>query len=240
MKSNLLVVCTLVFGIFFQACSKDSIKPSDNVITKSYDFTDFVSLEVSDDFKVYVTFSESEESVTVEANDNLMEHIEVEMNGNTLKVSVEDNLNIKGSETLNLRISTAAIYEFKGDEDVEIYLNNELNADQVSIKLSGDSKLKGALISKDLTVDLSGDSYLTLEGSAENLSAELRGDSKIERYGFAVQHLDIDLKGDSEGYLTVTESLEVKARGDSYMHYKGNPEINKRDLAGDSELVKED
>lgn len=240
MKKSIIIISTLILGIFLQACDKEIIKPSSEIVTKEYDFSKFTSLDVANDFKVYVNFSDEAEKVSVEVNENLMEHVVVGMNNGILEIRLKNNVNINGKETLNAYVSAAMINDFQASGDVEIFLQDKLATKNVSIKLSGDSKFDGVLETTSLNANLKGDSYLTLVGSADSLDINLSGDSKIERYDFTVKNLKIDLKGDSEGYLSVTESIDIKARGDSNLYYKGDATIINEDLSGDSKLIKED
>lgn len=240
MKKNIIIFSALILGIFFQSCQQEGIRASSEIVSSEYDFSDFKNLDIANDFKAYVTFSDTEESISVEVNENLLEHVIVEVNEETLEVRLKNNINIRGNETLHVYISTAVIKDFEASGDAEIYLTNELATETVSIKLSGDSKFDGPLETTSLSAELKGDSYLTLTGSTDYLDINLSGDSEIERYGFIVKDLKIDLQGDSKGYLTVSESIDVKARGDSYLYYKGDAEIINEDLSGDSRLIKED
>lgn len=240
MKQQLLIISTLIFGIFFQSCDIEKINPSSEIGTKTYDLDSFTSLDIANDFKVYVNFSDEEEKVSIQVNEDLEKHVLVEVNDGVLEIRLKDNLSIIGNKTLNAFISAPLINDFQASGDVEIYLNDKLATENVSIKLSGDSTFDGVLEAKTLDANLRGDSYLKLIGSADNLDIELRGDSKIERYGFSVKKLKIDLKGDSEGYLSVTESIEVTASGDSNLYYKGAATIIKEDISGDSKLIKVD
>lgn len=199
MKKYTFLTIALLFGILFQSYSQHVIKPSGEIITKEYDFTGFTALNISNDFKAYVTFTDEGEKVSIEADDNLQEHIYVEMDGNTLKIRFKNNFNIRGKETLKAYISVKMINDFVASADSEIYLENKLETNFVKIKLSGDSKFEGAL---------------------------------------EIKEVDIDLKGDSEAYLTVIESINVKASGDSKLSYKGNAKVNNKQIIGDSELVK--
>lgn len=240
MKKSLFIISLLIAGIFFQSCDKETITPSSEIATTEYDFSNFTSLDVSNDFKVYVNFSDDADKVSIEVNDNLKEHVVVEMNDGILKIRLKGNLNILGKETLNAYITTAVIDDFQASGDVEIYLNDPLDSEKVSISLSGDSKFEGVLETPTLNADLDGDSYLNLIGSTDDLDIDLSGDSKIEGYDFMVKNLKIDLNGDSEGFLTVTESIDIKASGDSDLHYKGEATIISENLSGDSKLIKED
>ncbi len=239
MKKSLIIITSLILAIFTQSCNKETIKPSSNIVTKQYDYTSFTSINVSDDFIVNITFSETEEKVAIQVNENLEEHLEVKMNNGTLEIGLKNNISINGNETLIATISTAMINNFKASQDSEIFLQNELATENVSINLSGDSKMDGILETTTTNANLAEDSYLKLVGSTDNFEINLSDDSKVKDYGLTVKNLTINLSGDSEGYLTVTESIDVKASGDSELHYKGDATIISQALSGDSRLINE-
>ena len=128
--------------------------------------------------------------------------------------------------------------ELSGDSRME--LSDYLEAVDVRFDFSSDSKFEGAFECTDFRANLRGDSEALLSGLAINADITASGDSKIEDFEFSVQRLDIDLKSDSEAKLTVTESIDVRASGDSVLEYKGNATINSQDLSGDSKVIKVD
>ncbi len=125
--------------------------------------------------------------------------------------------------------------ELSGDS--EMRLQNVLNAKTVSLDLSSDSKFEGNFNTERLDAELSGDSEVFLSGSAISAGIEARGDSEIGDFSFSIQNLNITLKSDSEAKFTVTETIDIKASGDSKLEYTGSAIINSQDLSGDAEVV---
>lgn len=235
MRSSILLIIAILFSL--QSCDYERVNASGEVTTVEHIFTDFTGIDISSDFKAFITITESEESISIEADDNLHEHIVVELNGTILEIRLKNNTCIKGNETLNAYISSDMLTSFEASGDSEIFLENELQAEDVTIELSGDSKFDGLLTVTDLDVELRGDSKILLVGSTDKLEATAKGDSKIENFGFSVNKLEIDLSGDSEAYLTVHETIDISASGDSKLFYKGDASIVRQNLSGDSEIV---
>ena len=73
MKTKSILLVLFAIAVTFTSCKKNEINvvPSANVTTVEKSFNNFNAIDVSDIFTVYVTFSETEESVVIEANDNL-------------------------------------------------------------------------------------------------------------------------------------------------------------------------
>jgi len=69
-------------------------------------------LEGNDNFKVYINFSDTEEKLRVQANDNLHNYILINKEDIKLTVKLDNVQRIKGKETLNVFITTKNIDNF--------------------------------------------------------------------------------------------------------------------------------
>ncbi|MGS0528251.1 GIN domain-containing protein [Zobellia nedashkovskayae] len=67
----------------------DHVKASDEITTKDLTISDYDKLKVSNAFDVYVNFSEGEEQIRIEANDNLHERIVVAREGNEIIIKLK-------------------------------------------------------------------------------------------------------------------------------------------------------
>jgi hypothetical protein len=238
MKLKSILISTALCLLFF-SCSVDKIiGVSDEITTKHIYVSNFTRLEVSDDFNAYIIFSDTEESVKIEANENLHRHIIIENDGGRLNIRFKNNLNVIGRETLNVFITTKRINDFRANGDSKITLNNLLTDSSIKIRVTGDSYFYGEIDANNLELIVLGDSKADLYGYAKNLDADLAGDSSLIDYDLTVENLKIKLSGDSDAYLTATESIEIDASGDSSLHYKGGAIITYQHLTGDSKIVK--
>ena len=220
----------------------NSIRLSENITSEIHDISGFDKIDVSEDFKVYVHFADGPEKVEIEANENLHDLIVVENDGGTLKIHMK-SYNIEGygkrggaQERLVAHITAQNLNAIKGEEDVSISLEDELQSDQLSIDLSEDCILKGHINVKDLEVKLDEDSILDIEGSARSMTVQANEDSTIKGFELVVGQLEIELNEDSQAKLTVNGDIDLVAKDDSYFYYKGNPNFTRKRLRGDSEV----
>jgi hypothetical protein len=165
-------------------------------------------------------------------------YIIVKKEGNKLIVKLKNNLRVLGKETLNVYIKAKQINNIEGHGDARIDLENPLTNDNLTIYLSGDSFIYGEINATLLKMKLTGDSKADLYGDIKKLDAELTGDSYLKDYDLDIEDLKIKLLGDSEAYVSVTDFIDVEARGDSKLFYKGNPTIVNQELSGDSKVIK--
>jgi len=185
-----------------------------------------------------VNFSSTEEKIIVEANSDLQDRIIIQKKGNTLIAKLRNNVNIRGNATMNLYLTTANISSFLISGDVDITLEDELVTETALIVMSGDSNFKGQLKVLSLDLDIDGDSDVDLYGTADSVKAELSGDSDLRDYDLSIKELNINLSGDSDAYLSVSESIKIRATGDSSLYYKGEASILEKYITGDSKIIK--
>ena len=230
----------LATALLMSSCDTETIRASDEISTRQYSFTSYSGLQISADFDAFVHFSETEERIEIEANDNLHDKIVVSKDGNTLKIRLENKVNVRGNATMKAYITTRNIFDYRVSGDSYVELENLLVADNVSIDLSGDSRFTGEIEVNDLFVDLKGDSEIDVFGTASRLNADLSGDSELKDYDMYVEDLTLKLTGDSEAFLSVMGSIDVDASGDSVLNYRGEAEVVRQRLSGDSKVRKTD
>jgi len=236
--SILLVVFSLIAG-----CTKDNtitVVPSGNATTVQYPYINFTSLRISDAFDARITFSDTEDEVKIQADDNLQDFLDISMSGNELFVGLQEDVEIIGNAILVAHLTTNTIKNFDGSGASRIILDDELLEDEVQIKLSGASFMTGTILNKSkITVNLSGSSNVMFSGGTTSYLVNASGASWLEEYSFIVDFLDIELSGASQAWVTVNEQINVVASGASTLYYKGNGTIASQDLSGGSMVIDE-
>lgn len=240
----LSIALTLSTTSSFSQKGDNYIKLSHNITKEIKDITGFEKIDVSEDFEVYISFSETTEKVVIEANENLHDKIVVEKDGDKLKIYTKSYSysynNLKKSsgakEKLVAYITANNLSEIKGTEDVQIVLKDKLYTDNLIIDLDEDTTLKGYIEAKNLVVLLNEDSTVYLNGSAESMMVDADEDSIIAGYDFVVDNADIKLNEDSVAKLTVNGKIDLRAKEDSFFYYKGNGHFTSKHLSGDSEV----
>jgi len=243
-----LNVLTIVFSFFvttaFAQWGDNYIKLSSTITTETKAISGFDKIEISEDFVVYIMFSDSEEKVEIEANENLHELIQVSKEGSTLKIDTKSYSTSSGGigrkngaeERLVAHITAKRLKEIKADEDVVIELKDKFIGDKLSIILNEDCTLQGHLEVQDLKVLLEEDCEIAIEGSAQAMDVEANEDCMIKGSDFVVGNLKIQLDEDSEAKLTVNGEVDLVAKDDSYFHYRGDANFVRKRLRGDSEV----
>ncbi|HMT07863.1 MAG TPA: head GIN domain-containing protein [Pyrinomonadaceae bacterium] len=183
-----------------------STKGSGNIVSEKRDVAGFNAIDVSNVFVVEVT-AQSEFSVEVEADDNLLPLIKTEVQNGRLEISAEKR--IKSKSPIKVKI---------GAPNIE-----KLNA-------SGASRTTISNISGNgIDIDISGASKVTLSGAANQLTADLSGASSIDATELQCEKVSVDSSGASKAKVNASGTLSVDASGASSISYVGTPAtINKK------------
>ncbi|TGV01534.1 head GIN domain-containing protein [Flavivirga rizhaonensis] len=240
MKTSRLYILLILSGFIISSCSVDTIRvdANDEVTYRNVYITDYSSIEIANGFTAYITFSDTEESIKIEANENLHDHIITSKRDDELIVRLRNNLNIRGRETLNVYITTKYINNFTATADSQIYLENTLIEDNAKIKITADSFFSGHVDANYLELKSTADSNVDLSGSVNILNAYLSADARLSGYDLEVEDLKIKMTADCNANLTVNKTIDVEAVADCTLRYKGNATIIHESLKADSRVIK--
>lgn len=214
-----------MFVCFACVGSGASIKPSTNVITKSFDVAEFSSVLVESPFDVSWTQASSP-SVKVTAPDNVMPYIKVVNAGGRLKLRLSAEQPFKDLKQLKVAIASASLAEvnISGASDFEAdvidsptfsltssgasdFDADKISASTVKIVLSGASDTEiNSLVAKDVKINVSGASDASVDLiSTSTLSLSASGASEAELKG-SLGRATVNASGSS--------SIELQGKAD--------------------------
>lgn len=238
MKSPIIFISAIILYFLGISCDYERIKADQEITSRDFDISDYAGLRVSNAFHVYVTFSDTVENITIEANSNLHDVIEVFKNGSFVNIGLKKHINLRGDVTLNAYITTKYLSNVDISGATRLNFENDFETEHCTLELSGASSITGGVISEYLDLRASGASSIDLFGSIDQLEARLSGSSDLKDFDLIVNHLDMELSGASESYLTVKESIDYRGSGASTLFYKGDASILSLNVSGASKIDK--
>lgn len=198
------------------------------------DYTGFDKVAVGNAFTVDIRQGESF-SVVLNVGDNLVEYLEVGMEGDTLKIGLKEGGDIiRGRKSAEITMPELTNLSFSGSSDGTITGFKSTKALEVS--LSGDSSLQGDVEAGDTSFNVSGASRATLTGSGQNLTVAAGGGSTVDLSKFSTSDANVSAGGDSEVTVNTSGRLDAQADGSSTIYYLGSPTLGTINSTGDSEV----
>lgn len=197
---------------------------SRNVAVKSFN-----SIGVSSGIDLYLTQGGSE-TVTIKGDNDLIKDVIVEQKGTSISIKYKDGINwsrLFKNQSIKVYVNFKTLKGIAASGGSDVYTQNTLKADMLSIAASGGSDLDLTLNVKDLQLAISGGSDADLKGSGENLVITASGGSDVDAYNYVVNNAKVNASGGSDANIHVNKALEAGASGGSDINYKGNPTVRK-------------
>lgn len=236
-KTTTMLLMTL---IILGACElNETVIPSTNVSTQERIVGDYNGIQIEATIVADIQYSDSEETIVIEANDNLHQYIEVDYINNSLRIRLSDHINIKNNATLKAHIITGKVIEnYSASGASQITLVDSRSANNINLNLSGASSFNGGVTSNSLSISISGASSAILNGETELLQGTLSGASELSDFDMTVDEAQLNLSGASRVSLTINDTIELKASGASTLMYQGTGSTNYLDLSDGAQIIK--
>ena len=212
------VASVIVAGFVMTGCDTDllgdGIRGSGNVVTEAREVAGFneVVLLGSGDVVVRVTGTES---LTIEAEDNIMPLLTSEVRDGRLEL---------GSES-----------SFSATEEIT-YTITAIAFDGVTVNGSADVRASGIeSASFDVTVNGSGD--IEPSGKTGDLTVRINGSGDFRGEDLTASTGEIDISGSGSVVVNASDQLDVSIRGSGDVVYIGDP-VLRQDISGSGDVSK--
>ncbi|MCH7591544.1 MAG: DUF2807 domain-containing protein [Planctomycetes bacterium] len=193
---------------------RDQVRGSENRITETYKLETFTTIELSVPADMNVTIGEPT-PLTIEADDNILPLIKVEVIDGRLIISNKQSFKSKKSPKINVTVAQLDGVSVIGAADVHV------------TKLDNES----------LNVSVTGAADLHLSGKTDNLSLSATGAADVHAFKLASHSANVTITGPSDANISVDGSLTVTIVGAGDVNYKGDAKVTKT-IIGDGDVNK--
>jgi len=216
----LLAVClgvvSCVDGQFYR-----SVSGSGNVVKKDRALSGFDGVKVSSGIDVYLSQGDNE-SVVVEADDNLQEYILTEVKDGKLHV-YSDNISIRHAEKERVYVTMKTIKSLKTTSAGDIIGETAIKCDDIELSATSSGDIKIELYAKKVDLDISSAGNIKLNGEGESLNADLSSAGDLHAFDFRVKDADVSVSSAGSADVFASDKLVARASSAGDINYKGNP-----------------
>ena len=224
-----IALFSLIILVFASGCREIAgrrVKGSGHVITEDRTASGFNNVDISGAIDVYVK-QDSATSVKVEADDNILEYIQVHVEGLTLEIYTENNIRLRPSNKIKVYISNSQYKELQISGASSLHTENEITStDAIDVSLSGASEGRLELNAPKVSVNLTGASNASIKGKTKDFEGSASGASKIRGFDLLSENANVDASGASHIEIYASVKIDGEASGASSVNYKGNAQSN--------------
>ncbi len=219
---------------FTGALGGNVISGSGKPTTRTFDFSDFTSISLSNSFQAEITRADSF-GVEITADDNLFDHIQVTKQGTTLQITLDETHQYSfGPNTLKAKLTLPTLTGVTLSGASHATLSGFESTQDLNVNVSGASRLDGDIESGAARIDANGGSQVSLQGSGQNATLRASGASQLQLGHFALDSANVNLSGASTATVNVKSRLDYDLSGASHLTYSGNPTIGSSRTSGAS------
>lgn len=211
-----------------------AVVPSGKVVTESRPATGFKGIRMNVPGTVVLRQGEPE-SVSIEADDNLMPEIETVVDRGSLEIRFRSKMNVVGRPTIRLLVTGPAFDSLAILGSGEI-IGESLKSSALSVSIAGSGDVRIArLEAGTLSTSIAGSGDLKLAGRADEVAVKIAGTGNVVAGSLDAKRAKVSISGSGNAVLLVRESLSVSIAGSGDLRYHGDPALTSK-IAGSGSI----
>lgn len=203
----------------FVSCDDTSTNPaeranvegSQNIIQEQRALDAVGKVMIIGEANVYYTQS-PQRSLTVEANDNVLQRVITSQSNNVLVVSLDDGFTYSNI-TVNILISAPNVSVFECDGEANFSSSSDLDLGELDLICNGKANF-------------------AFTGYVKSQNIVVNGQANVSNYGLITERTDITMMGQGLLQVYASKELNVFVAGEATIIYDGYPEVISQEISG--------
>lgn len=220
------IIVSILIGLLATSCEIkidgiESISGNKKVVTENRTVNEpFTQIEASRGLDVEVTQSDIL-SIVVEADENLLDHIETKISNGTLKITSDKN--IKRAKSKKIKISVSNPEKVRASSAAEIEFKNTVIIPSITLKSSSGGEINATVEAENIIGESSSGGEISIEGKALFLEVSASSGGEIDAKDLLAN--EITASASSGGTVKVRPilSLDGKASSGGTINYYNEP-----------------
>lgn len=195
---------------------------SGDIASEERQVSGFDQIDLRGSGTVLIEIGDSE-SLTIEADDNLLQLLTSDVEGTTLALDTTEQ--ISPTEDVVYRITAVSLVglQLSGSGDIEV---SDVEADDFDLDLGGSGEIEVDGDFGSTTVSLRGSGEITVSGTTDRLDVSLSGSGRFDGEELLAETGDVSLSGSGSAAVNVTDDLTAEVSGSGEIVYVGSPSLN--------------
>jgi hypothetical protein len=209
---------------------------SGKVITENRTVSTFNGISLECHANVYFTQGD-EQSVRVEAEDNIMSHIKTEVKNKSLEIKMDDE-DFKTHETINVYITVKELCMLELAGSGKMIGKSHINCDDMSLKIAGSGNITADIRSLSVKISVSGSGNLDVVGATTSMDIKVAGSGSVNAKDLQAVNSSVEITGSGSSTINTKEELNVTITGSGGVKYLGEPAKLHTNITGSGSVSK--
>lgn len=229
----------IAFSIFLHSCVIDgwnnSISGNGDVVEESRDVSGFTGIHASTGLDVYLSEGELFD-VKVEADENLMEIILTEREGDMLIIKT-DRVNIRNAKSKKVFVTLPELEELRISSAGDVEGQTPFHCENLNISISSAGDLSMEVEADYINVDISSSGDARISGRAGELDANLSSAGDLHAFELIADKVDVSASSAGDARVFANDELSMNASSAGNIYYKGDAEVVRSQSSSAGDIV---
>jgi len=226
---NLAILSIVFFAFTTTSCRyvfSKRVSGNGNVISENRTVGQFKNVDVRGSIDVIVK-QDTVSSVKIQADQNLMEYIEVIDDGNTLIVRERSGFRLRPTKDIKVYVSAPLFSHISVSGAGDIISDGKITSQEnLSMHVSGAGDVTMDVNAPKVEASLSGSGTINLKGQSKDFDADISGAGDANCFEMLAENTSIEISGAGSADVYASVKLDVRVSGAGSVTYKGSPAVN--------------
>ena len=235
LKLGMVILLTAVLAACNLPIRNTNIQGSGQVVSEQREVSDFnrIALEGVGDLEIV---QGDVESLTIEAEDNIIGKIESYVSGSTLHIGIERFISVIPTSCITYTLTVKDLNSIEVSGYGDVYMAS-LTTDRLEVEVSGGGRIAiDKLTADSLDVELSGAGDFDLTGVVDQQEITLSGAGSYKAADLQSRMANIDISGAGSAQMWVTDELDVNLSGVGSLQYYGDAVVQ-QNISGIGKVI---
>lgn len=217
-------VLTIVATLTLVGCVDGlvGVRGSGNVTTETREVSGFSEVALEGSGEVTITVGDKE-SLTIEAEDNLMSHLTSDVANGRLVLGTRDAIVTTRDIVYTITVTNLEGITVSGSGDIEV---GELIAPNFTTEIRGSGRIEVSNLEADrLEVIISGSGEIDTSGTSTELDVSIPGSGRFDGEMLKAVNARVSISGSGFAVVDVNDTLDAEVSGSGTIEYLGSPTV---------------
>ena len=221
------IIVTTLLSLTLFSCNFDmnfnsGVRGNGNVETEERNINEaFTTIHAAEGLDVYLTQGD-EESIAVEADENLHSLILTDIEDGVLKIHTKENIGKASAK--KVLVNFKDISKIVSTSGSDVHSTNTISAEKLVLKSTSGSDMNLELNITELECKSTSGSDMRLSGQTKKLTAEATSGSDIKAGNLIAESSQVKATSGADITVNTSKELTAKASSGGDIKYYGNPE----------------
>lgn len=224
----------LLVALSLSACrfiSGERIDGNGVISTEQRNVTNFNGVSVSGGMDVIV--APGSYSVRIEADENLLQYIETEMDGSVLEIGPRKGYNLRPEQDIKIYVSAPYFNEIEVSGSGSVTSQSMIKAENTLVTdISGSGDMKLEVDAPEVDMEITGSGSVALKGATRKLRADINGSGTLKAFELLSEETEVEISGAGDAEVYASKVLGISVSGAGNVSYKGNPPSLNQNVSG--------